>query len=63
MRASGGERSLAFLPRRFSHRAAAFALTKPPSSRSTGAAISRPFKEHLVHVLEDGRNAIVIPCP
>jgi cobalt-precorrin-7 (C5)-methyltransferase len=22
-----------------------------------------PFKEHLVHVLEDGRNAIVIPCP
>lgn len=22
-----------------------------------------PFKNHLVHVLEDGRNAIVIPCP
>lgn len=22
-----------------------------------------PFKKHLVHVLEDGRNAIVIPCP
>ena len=22
-----------------------------------------PFKRHLVHVLEDGRNAIVIPCP
>ena len=22
-----------------------------------------PFKRHLVHVLQDGRNAIVIPCP
>jgi len=22
-----------------------------------------PFKRHLVHVLNDGRNAIVIPCP
>lgn len=22
-----------------------------------------PFKRHLVHVLRDGRNAIVIPCP
>ncbi len=22
-----------------------------------------PFKSHLLHVLEDGRNAIVIPCP
>lgn len=22
-----------------------------------------PFKKHLVHVLEDARNAIVIPCP
>ncbi|MBB3213155.1 cobalt-precorrin-7 (C5)-methyltransferase [Herbaspirillum sp. Sphag1AN] len=22
-----------------------------------------PFKRHLVHVLKDGRNAIVIPCP
>lgn len=22
-----------------------------------------PFKNHLIHVLQDGRNAIVIPCP